>query len=80
MPEINGEYIERMERILDLLAKPASKLEPIVCWMKGPCSHLIRADKEGAQVPERSHGKTTNTCVRAQPISTVLLHRMRASI
>jgi hypothetical protein len=50
LPAIDGEFIERMEDVLELYARPANEREPVVCLDERP---VVLHDSERPELPAR---------------------------
>jgi len=74
VPELNAEYIERMEDILELYEQPVSEVEPVVCFDEKPVQllkdvHPPRTGTDGIRKRDYEYARqgTANIFVVIEP-------------
>ena len=66
---IDGEYIARMEDILDLYAEPHDPKRPVVCFDESPIDSSARCACPSCRNPESDTAMTASTSATARPTS-----------
>src|SRR5205085_9536954 len=67
VPKVDGEYVARMEDVLDLYAEPPDPKRPVVCFDESP-TQLIGEVRQ--PIPAGSNATITSTAATAQSISS----------
>src|SRR6266511_2429479 len=75
VPEVDEEYLKRMEDVLDILAKPVDEREPVVALDERPVQLLDSARPGTPIAPGRRPDRTPRLRVRAPRDRKHLLHR-----
>ena len=72
IPKVDGEFVARMEDVLELYAERPNAHRPVVCFDETPSQLIGEARVPVPASRERPRGSTTSTCATAPRTSSCL--------